>query len=118
MADQPVNPRGGWLPAGVAEHDRSACSPDTCGWTPDRTQQAGLTDDTRTPEEREAARKVADWDLARKALAVIAEDLRRADRLLRGLDRYDEQCEAMLSLIAKAGVSVRYARLIGKDDDA
>lgn len=118
MADQPLNPHVGWLPLGVAEHDRSDCSPGTCGLTPDRTEQAGLTDDTRTPDEREAARKAADWDLARKALAVIAEDLRRAERLLRGLDRYDEQCEAMLSLISKAGVSVRYARLIGKDDDA
>lgn len=117
MADQPVNPHAGPLPDGVPEHERAVCKPAICGQTPDRTQQAGLTDG-QTRGEVAAIRRAGDWDLAREALAGTAEDLRRSRLLLQGLDRYDEQVTAMLSLIDKASVSVSYARLIGKDDDA
>lgn len=66
-----------------------------------------------TPQERERARQIADFQRARAELALMNENAVRVQRLLTGLHLYgDDAVHAAVNLTNDAETQVRYARLL------
>lgn len=93
----------------IERHPRTKCNPPVCGLEPtvpaDQTMMERLA-------EQEARRVVADRNQAATSLARAADEMARAERLLRGLGDNTIETEAMVSLVSKAQTSLRYARII------